>query len=103
MTKWPKEWLDATQIDVSELSMEQLKDETVVAAYRLAKLANVGALKDPPKLREIWWCPVCNGLSDEEHGIVFNSALGEATKKLREKYQDCEGIPIKMREVTDES
>jgi len=94
MNKWPKEW-----IDVIERRLRGLKEaynlsfDTLNSAdCYLEDLKRVGALKDPPKPREIWWCPKC------EKAYEIGDIIAKGRKGIC-----CGSAPIKMREVIDES
>lgn len=97
MNKWPKKWIDAARPTkgVAPYSGSRFIElEYYTPEEILAKLNDVGALKDPPQPREIWWCPECCEVYAYPNGAERFSEHDD---------KPCVGKSILMREVIDES
>lgn len=77
--KWPQAWRDA----VKTLSDLETLDE------RLDRLNAVGALKEPPKPRQVWICLECRTIEPSRGGAGWHAAR-------------CGAKPILMREVIND-
>jgi hypothetical protein len=66
MTEWPKEWVEAVQIDI--LVSGQV-DEI------LHRLSAVGALAPVPKKREFWQCEKCGAVGNTPYPTHLTQAL----------------------------
>lgn len=88
LKQWPKSWINAVSDELKAIAPETISS-------LLNALRQVGALKEPPDPREIWWCPECGVAMKENTGVTFHR-------------EQCRGYPrparlILMREVLDES
>lgn len=102
---WPKAWIELLKDmeckrhgpfwDERLMKHNPNHDDTKLASqYILDRLHEIGALKDPPQPRAIWWCPKCRS-SFVTHEVIDG---GPPTHHSPFNSLPCTEKPIKMRE-----
>ena len=95
--KWPKEWVRGIADRLSVHTPPTAREEQAIEILEV--LEGWGALKDPPKSREWWFCTECRVTWSKDPAQLANDVTDLACKV---DYGRSHRL-IRVREVLDES